>query len=140
MLCVLGTLGFCCVLNAPKKHIAYILLGAFISAGVYEMCEKRFMFGVFSSTLLSAVIVEFYSEIVARIVKTPATVILIPAEVPLLPGGYLYYAMTSLVNKRFDSFAHYAALTVSVAFALAMGAVVCLLVLVGIRRIKERFT
>ena len=73
------------MLNAPKKHIAYILLGAFISAGVYEICEKRLMLGVFSSTLLSAVIVEFYSEIVARIVKTPATVILIPAEVPLLP-------------------------------------------------------
>lgn len=140
LLCVLGTLGFCSVLNAPKKHIVYILIGALLSVGAYEICEKRLALGVFPSTLISAVIAEFYSEIVARIIKAPAIVILLPAEIPLLPGGYLYYAMTSVVNKKFDSFARYAALTVSVAFALAMGAVICLLALAAVRRIKERFT
>ena len=140
LLCVLGTLGFCGVLNAPKKHIVYIVLGAFISAGGYEICTSRLGLGVFSSTLISAVSVELYSEITARAVKTPAIVILLPCEIPLLPGGYLYYAMTSVVQRRYEQFLHYAGLTVSVAFALAMGAVVCLIILAVIRQIKERFT
>lgn len=140
LLCVLGTFGFCAVLNAPKKHIKYILLGAFISAGVYELCEKRLLLGVFSSTLISAVVVEFYSEAVARAIKAPAIVILVPCEIPLLPGGYLFYAVTSVVSGKLDLFFHYASLTACVAFALAMGAVICLIVLAVLRRCKERFT
>ena len=40
-----------------------------------------------------AILITIYSEIWARVLKTPATTILMPTVIPLIPGGSLYYAI-----------------------------------------------
>lgn len=64
-----------------------------------------------------------YSEIFARLLKTPASVILAPATVPLLPGGSLYYMMSYLVRFDYSKFVFYAKETVLTGFGIALGTV-----------------
>lgn len=65
-----------------------------------------------------------YSEVLARIIKTPANVILIPSTIPLLPGGNLYYTLSYIINFDREQFRHYLNETVSAGFGIALGAVI----------------
>lgn len=136
LLCVLGTVGFCVVLNVPKSKVLSVVIGAFLCSLVFEMLFEYTPLGIFASTLIAVIVAHTYSEIIARILKTPSTVILIPSTVPLLPGGYLFYAMSGLVSGDKSAFAHNARQTALVAFAIALGSVVTLIVLGIIRRTK----
>ena len=46
-----------------------------------------------------AILITIYSEIWARILKTPATTVLMPTVIPLIPGGSLYYAMDAALRR-----------------------------------------
>ena len=52
---------------------------------------------IFCGVMATAALVV-YSEIMARVLKTPANIILIPSIVPLLPGQQLYYTMQSVIE------------------------------------------
>ena len=97
LLCVLGTVGFCVVLNVPQNKIFSVIIGAFVCSLTFEMLFEYTSLGIFACTLTSVVVAHTYSEIAARILKTPSTVILIPSTVPLLPGGYLFYAFIHFI-------------------------------------------
>ena len=106
LLCVLGTVGFCVVLNVPKNKILSVIIGAFFCSLTFEMLFEYTTLGIFASTLIAVIVAHTYSEIIARILKTPSTVILIPTTVPLLPGGYLFYAMSGLVTGNKTAFGY----------------------------------
>jgi len=53
--------------------------------------------GGFIMYFLSATLTCFLSEIGARLLCVPATVILLPAIIPLVPGSLLYSAMKGLI-------------------------------------------
>ena len=53
---------------------------------------------VFFAVLAATALVSVYSEVLARRLRLPSTVIFIPAAVPLVPGSYLYYGMLSAVQ------------------------------------------
>lgn len=136
LLCVLGTIGFSVILNVPRSKAVFVVAGGLLSSVTFELLFSYTSFGVFWSTLIAVVFVEIYSEIMARVLKTPATVILIPSTVPLLPGGYLYYAMSYLISGESEKFFLNAKYALLVAFAIAMGSVIILINLNVIRRIK----
>lgn len=136
LLCVFGTVGFCVVLNVPKNKIFSVIIGAFFCSFTFEMLFEYTTLGIFACTLTAVIVAHTYSEIIARILKTPSTVILIPSTVPLLPGGYLFYAMSYLVTGNKAAFIYNARQTALVAFAIALGSVITLIVLNIIRRVK----
>lgn len=138
ILCVLGTLGFCVLLNMPKNKIWLATLGAIISSSIFEILDAKTNINIFWSTLISIITLEIYSEIMARIVKIPATAILLPSTIPLLPGGFLFYTMNSVVSGKTKDAIYYAKQTILVAFALAMGSVVVLIGLNIIRQFTKR--
>ncbi len=51
---------------------------------------------------LSAGVTCLYSEIMARINKVPATIIMLSAVIPLVPGSIIYYSMRGLLENRYD--------------------------------------
>lgn len=138
ILSVLGTLGFAITLNISKKKIPYILLGALLSSGIYEVLITKN--SVFFSVFLATISIEVFSEIIARISKTPAIVILLPSTIPLLPGGALFRAMYSLLNQEYNSFLLYTKETIITAFAISMGAITMYIILNIIRYTKQYFT
>jgi uncharacterized membrane protein YjjB (DUF3815 family) len=77
-----------------------------------------------------------YSEIFARILKTPKTAFIFPAIVPMVPGGSLYYTMSHIISGNMDEALRYATSTLSMAIALAFGIVVVILWVKVIKRYK----
>ena len=118
-----GTLGYAYILNAPKNtilpasftglagYMAYVLLGM---AG----------FGTMSAYFLSTVLVSVVCELLARKMRTPATIFLLSALVPLVPGYNFYLAMLALVENRGAAAAQEGMVAVQIVAAIAVGAAV----------------
>ena len=73
---------------------------------------------------LATIVTTLYSQALARIVKSPATLFLVPSVVPMLPGGYLYYTMLYAVQGNWEQFLSEGVLTLSTAAAIAVGIMV----------------
>ncbi|MCH5316965.1 MAG: threonine/serine exporter family protein [Eubacterium sp.] len=121
--CVLGTLGFSILLKVSKQKLIFTVIGGTISSVIYYFMTES-GYDTFKSTLFAMVAICVYSEIMARIIKTPANVILIPSTIPLLPGGFLYYTLSYLVHADKENFYFYGKETVFVGLGIALGAVI----------------
>ena len=116
-----GSLGFSMIFNSDKKALVPATMGGMLGWGVYLLAEEAGL-GLFLSTIAAAAFCQIYSEIFSRILKTPRTVIYIPAVVPLVPGGSLYYTMYYAAVNDWTRFIEYGSKTVQVAFGMAVGA------------------
>lgn len=121
--CVLGTLGFCVILNVSRRMIAAATLGGAISAVSYYFLFRA-GYGTFKSTLFAMAAISVYALAAAKLKKAPASTVLLPASIPLLPGGSLYYMMSCLVHSRQSEFVHYAKETVLAGTGIALGAII----------------
>lgn len=121
--CVSGTLGFCVILNVSKRKLFYSVFGGFISS-VLLVLLTNLGAGTFEAVFISMLVISVYSEALSRITKTPANIILLPASIPLLPGGSLYYMMSFLVHFDRENFVFYAKETALTGLGIALGAVV----------------
>ena len=123
VLCVLGTAGFCVILHVSKSKFAIAVFGGAVSAFTAALFEYAGA-GIFKSTLIAMIALCAFSEVAARVVKTQASVIMIPGSIPLLPGGSLYYMMSFLVHFNSEMFYYYARETVLTGLGIALGAVI----------------
>ena len=51
--------------------------------------------------MCGTVFATLFAELLARIMKSPTTVFLIPAIIPFVPGARLFFMMYSLLNSEF---------------------------------------
>ncbi len=133
-----GGLGFALIFNSGKKKLLPSTLGGILVWAVYLF----FIFlnsGVFLAAIAASAFCQIYSEILARILKSPTTVFFIPAIVPLVPGGSLYYAMYYAALNDWDKFTYYGVSTLQVAFGIAVGAsfVSAILLLLPKKKVKN---
>ena len=73
---------------------------------------------------MAAIAVYVWSEIMARFMKAPVTIFLVPGIIPLLPGSYLYYTTLALLNKETEQFQNYGISTIAVTMGIACGIVI----------------
>ncbi|MEG1896309.1 MAG: threonine/serine exporter family protein, partial [Oscillospiraceae bacterium] len=71
--------------------------------------------------LLAAFAVALFSELMARVFKTPATVFLIIGILPMVPGGGIYYTMEYCVSGNTAMFLEKGLHTFAIAGAIAVG-------------------
>jgi uncharacterized membrane protein YjjB (DUF3815 family) len=116
-----GALGFALIFNSGKKTLIPSIFGGMLGWAVYLLFEHLNV-GVFLATIAAAAFCQIYSEVFARILKAPTTVIYIPSIVPLVPGGSLYNTMYSAAINDWNNFRFYGATTLKVAFGIAVGA------------------
>lgn len=118
-----GTLGFCIAFNTRKKYIVVPALGGLLCWTVYLVLQDMSV-GVFGATLGAAIVVGIYGEIFAYIIKVPTTVLFIPACVPMIPGGNLYYLALAMIssdwNKCIENLAKLSLCAVGIALGLAV--------------------
>ena len=70
---------------------------------------------------IATIVVSLLSEILARLLKAPATIFLIVGIIPMVPGGGLYYTMDYLINGNLDLFVQKGIQTAAYAGAIAVG-------------------
>ena len=116
----IGALGFSLIFNVRRDLLAATTLGGILDWGVY-LIASWFWGGVFLPSVAAAAFASLYSEAVARMKHAPATVFYIPALIPLVPGGSLYYTMSYAVMGDWEQVQHYGASTAYCALGIAVG-------------------
>ena len=94
-----GSAGTAMVLGIEKRVFWWAALCAFLAAAGFEIPSRFFGAGLFTSALISAVVLASYADIMAHWLKVPATVMIVPGIIPAVPGGRLYYTMLAAVNS-----------------------------------------
>ena len=135
---VIGTIGFSLIFNVGKKFLAVAAAGGFITWGVFLICQELLVLDVLLCTILAAALGQIYSEIMARVFKSPTTVFFIPAAVPLIPGGSLYNTMSAAVNRDWGLLRYYGMQTLMGTLGIAIGLSLVSAVLYVINNYKNR--
>lgn len=118
-----ATAGYCLLVNVPRRLMLSAAIGGVLSWGAYLLLRGKIE-SLFYLLVLVGAISAAYSELCAKLARAPATIFLIPGLIPLVPGTYVYYMMSALVQNDMDGVRHYGALTAEWAFGLAAG--ICL--------------
>lgn len=125
---MIGTLGFSYVFQSPKRRTLINILGGLLVCTVYVI-SSEFTDKVFFINLFPAFFATVYAEIMARVVKAPATPILACSIIPLVPGGKLYYTTYYFVMGEMELFDITVHELLEVALGLAVG-IMCVTVFV----------
>ena len=122
-----GTLGFAFLFNIRGRRMAAAAVGGLISWALFCLMNS-----VIESEAVNyfvvALVMSFYAEVMARVMKTPTTTFVTTTLVPLIPGGSLYYTMAYAFSGQMDSFVQKAIDTLKLASALALGIIIATMV------------
>ena len=103
-----------------------VTVAACVCGALTFTCNEMFnrIFGTgFVCYLLSALITCIFSEICARVMKVPTTVILLPAVIPLVPGALLYNSVRGLMTHDGEWYLKYGREALNATAGIAVAAV-----------------
>jgi uncharacterized membrane protein YjjB (DUF3815 family) len=101
-----------------RALILSALLGSF-GYMIYFMIND-YIANELAAYFFGTMFVSVTGEVLARIMKMPSTVFVIPSIIPLVPGYGLYRAMLQLVQNNFDGFLKTGAQTFFIAGIIAV--------------------
>lgn len=118
----LGALSVCLFFNVKPKRMGWATLASFVTLVLYEVFVFAFPDGetfmpIFLATLFAALV----SEVMARLIKMPATVVLVPAIIAFVPGSSLYYSIQAMVESNWTTAWSMGGVCVITLLALAVG-------------------
>ncbi|MEG0934968.1 MAG: threonine/serine exporter family protein [Clostridia bacterium] len=120
VMAALGSLGFAMLFNVRGKKLAISALGGLLSWGAYLLAYAHLAHMALCYAL-AAMLAGLFSLVMARVLRAPSTEFLVPALVPLIPGGALYYAMFAAVTGDWDAFLLRGAEALTIAAAISVG-------------------
>lgn len=117
---VLGTIGFAILFRLKPIHWLYAGIDGLATCITYIILSNLIE-EVIIINMVAAFVCAFGAEIIARIVKAPATVFILPGIIALVPGRTLYYTMSNLLSENYLEAGNFLLSTVEVAIALGGG-------------------
>ena len=93
-----GTFAIAAFFNLNYKRLGWALLATVPALAVYLLMDFLLPGQTFVNVLVTALFAAIVSEFLARVIKTPATVFIVPSIIALVPGSALYFAMDALVG------------------------------------------
>ncbi len=96
-----SSLGFGIIFNIRGKNLIIASFGGALGWFTYLLSGRLQPSEVFS-IFLASMVISIYSEIMARIYKTPVTIFIICAIIPLVPGGGMYFATLEAVKGNLN--------------------------------------
>ena len=119
----IGSFGFAILYNIRGKKLAFAAFGGFLSWCLFLILGFIIESEPIRYFIVSAA-VTFYSEIMARVLKTPTTTFITTSLIPLIPGGSLYYTISNAFEGNIEKFLKNGVVTMKLAIALVLGVVV----------------
>ena len=110
---------FSVAFNMRGKNLVLASLGGALGWFAYLLCNP--LQNDILQFFIATIVLSVYSEIMARVQKTPVTGYLLVALLPLVPGGGIYYTMEYCIIGNTDMFLETGLHTLGIAGALAMG-------------------
>lgn len=136
MMALLSSLAFGIIFNLHGCRLVLAGIGGMLGWIAY-LIFYHFTAQEVTSYMLATVVTTLYAQSLARIVKCPATLFLVPTVVPILPGGYLYYTMLYACEGNWSGFLSKGVLTLSTAGAIAVGMLVGSSLYTGVLKIRR---
>ena len=117
--------GFAVMFQIKPKYQPLIFFGSALSWVVYlaafQLWEIRSI-----AMITAAMAMTIYSEIFARVVHMPVSVIYTPIVVPLIPGGNLYYCVRGFVTGSHADFTEYGGILLEDTLGIVLGSLIVL--------------
>lgn len=116
----ISTLGFGILFNIRGKKLVLASLGGAVCWFAY-LLFTRMHISITASLFFATIAGELYSEVMARLVKTPVTTFIICSIIPLVPGSGMYYTMLESVQGNINGSISLGFETLANAGAIAVG-------------------
>lgn len=116
----IATFGFCILFNIRGKNLFYTSLGGGVTWFFYLLTDHFSSSNIFA-LFIASIVAGIYSEIMARVLKSPVTTFSICAIIPLVPGGGMYNTMLQLIQGNVNNSLTTGLATLSSAGAIAVG-------------------
>lgn len=133
---ILGSAGFAVLFHVSGRKIPAVMAGAGISWAVYLAALHLYGDKVIA-LLISTITVGVLAELLARFLRTPVTILLVPMLVPLIPGSDLYYTTSFLIKNESLLFSANLNLLIREAGAIAFGIILVTCLIQTIQRARE---
>lgn len=115
----IASLGFALLYNVRGKRLFVPFIGGIVSWALY--LTLAFLNNEILQCFIVTIFLSLYTEIAARIVKTPTTTFLVPNIIILIPGGSLYFTISSAIQGKWLNFIIKGKETIFIAGAIAAG-------------------
>ena len=132
-----SALGFGIIFNIKGKKLIFAAIGGGISWFVYGLGLYLNFSDIFS-LFISSICFSTYSEIFARILKTPVTTLVICCLIPLVPGAGMYYTMYEAITGTVTGSLEIGLKTLSSSGTLVIGMIFVSTITRLINRLKMR--
>lgn len=117
-----AAVSFAVLYRVPQGQLIYA--GLIGSLGHVTVVTTDAWFHPVVGVFLGAAVVALVSELLARKVKQPVTIFLIPGIIPLVPGGQAYVTMLKFLNQDYVGGVEEFITTLFLAGAIAGGIIV----------------
>lgn len=118
----IASLAFGIIFNIKNRNLFFAALCGALGWFVYKL-SLSFGFTDTLSLFLASISLSTYSEVFARVLKTPVTTFIIVALIPLVPGGGMYYTMVEAITGNIMSSLEIGIKTIASAGVLAIGVI-----------------
>lgn len=131
---LLATFGFGIIFNIKGKKLIFASLGGFVTWFLY-LLTLSYANSVLLALFYASIGAGFYSEILARLLKSPVTTFSVCSIIPLVPGSGMYYTMFESVQGNiskslttgFETFSSAGAIAVGILLASSLTKVILFL-------------
>ena len=131
-----GTLAFSMHFNVRGRLLLGCTLGGGVSWGVVALCVALGL-GEWTGYFFASLFLTVYAQIMARAQRSPATVFIITAAIPMIPGGSLYNTMRYAMAEDWNLFVAQGIRTVVYAILISAG-ILCITTLVNAHQVTKR--
>lgn len=136
LLSFLGSVFPVILFNIDRKKIIWCGLAGGLGWIAYSITLNQTSNSVIAS-FVGALIVNLYSELMARIIHTPASMFYIPGIFPLVPGILAYSSITSFLEKDYASALNNGILTVAIGIAISFGIMISSSLIKSLSKLKR---
>ena len=121
--CFVALLGIAIIFDVPPKKLPWAMLGSVISCVIMLIGDDIGLDPLITNMIATAVPCV-YCDAMARVLKTPTTIFMIPTLLPLVPGSRLYYTMFYLLSGQQALFMENMLAAVKICTGIAMAIIV----------------
>ena len=115
----MAVLSFGIVLDLPKKYLGWSGVTGGVCWLVYLLIREETGSLIFAA-FLSGLSFALLGHILARILRAPVSVFLIPGILPLVPGTSIYNCVYNIIRSSREQSTYYLIETIQIAGAIAM--------------------
>lgn len=137
---LIATLCFGILSNIRGKNLAFSALGGGLTWFLYLLTSSYLHWSSILCFFIASIFASVYSEIMARILKTPVTTFVIGAIIPLVPGGGMYNTMFQSVQGNIEESMALGVRTLTIAGTIAVGVFFVSSISKAIALFRRKFT